>query len=101
MEEGRPTNIFVHVEGDNILERNDALLVELNQFFVHSERSRALKYVSLYTSYPTSRQSHHKVAIRTTVVFVDLLRDILGSKISDRVAVFFDDEFHFLEKTRV
>ena len=65
------TNILVHVEGDDILERDLAILVSLDKSLVHTKRSSS------------SGQTQNKHLARSRVERIDPLDDILGSPLSD------------------
>lgn len=60
------TNILVHVEGLDVLERNATGLVEFYELLVHRQRRAS------------SWKTQHKEAIRSRLKVVDSLHHILG-----------------------
>ena len=76
------THVFVHVEGDDVLERNLAGLVHLNEVLVEAERRR------------TSGTAQFERFLRCRLGCVNLGSNILGSPAAQVLVVGFDDYSH-------
>lgn len=78
----RQANVFIHVEGDNVLEANLACFMHFNQRLVGGERGAA------------GRQTQHERTVRGWFECINAVHDMAGSPFTDLLSGYQGDQSH-------